>query len=61
MARGAYGIPGLPEGEYFVLATAADVGAEWQDPVALAAWSRTASRVRIGPTGVETVDLRIAK
>lgn len=58
---GTYTIGGLPAGDYFVIATNDSVGAEWQSPRRLDAWSRIATRVTIADAETHTLDLRIAK
>jgi hypothetical protein len=54
---GAYSIPGLPDGDYFVLAGNEDLLAEWLQPKMLEALSGRATRVVIGEAERKTQDL----
>ena len=56
---GTYEVASLPVGEYFVLATAAVVTAEWRDPARLQILSRTATRVRIDDGQNPSLDLKV--
>ena len=56
---GTYEVGGLPAGEYFVLATAAVVTAEWRDPARLQVLSRTATRVGIYDGQSQSLDLKV--
>jgi hypothetical protein len=58
---GTYTIGGLPPGDYFVIATSDNLGAEWQTPRRLDAWTRAATRVTIADADAHTQDLRIVK
>ncbi len=56
-SAGAYAIPGLPEGEYFVVATDEEVLADWQQVAVLESLTGTATRVVIAGVGRVTQDL----
>jgi hypothetical protein len=56
-ATGAYSIPGLPEGEYFVLAGNEEMLADWLQPTVLEALSARATRVTISESERKTQDL----
>jgi hypothetical protein len=57
---GAYSIPNLPAGEYFVIAATEPALADWQDAKVLDKLSRTATKVKISDGEKKTVDLRKA-
>jgi hypothetical protein len=57
---GAYVIPGLPAGEYFVAVGTDDLLVDWQAPGALEALSRQATRVQITDGQSQTLDLKNA-
>jgi carboxypeptidase family protein len=60
-ASGTYSIPGLPPGDYFIVAVAGGAAAEWQDPTRLEAWAARGNRVTLGDGEARTIDLRIRK
>jgi hypothetical protein len=55
---GAFRLTGLPAGEYFIIAIADAVAAEWQDPKFLVTAARQATRVKINEGQTTTLDLR---
>jgi len=55
---GAYAIPNLPAGEYFVIATSEEGVTNWQDAKVLERLSRTATRVKVNDGEQKTIDLR---
>jgi hypothetical protein len=57
---GAYTVPNLPAGEYFVIATPEAGLADWQDAGVLERLSRTATRVKISDGEKKIVDLKRA-
>lgn len=57
--EGAYGIDGLPAGEYFVLALPASGAGDWQTPQRLAQWAGTAMRITLATRESRTIDLTL--
>ena len=55
---GSYVIPGLPSGEYFVVAGTDEMLTDWQAPDALNALSRRATRVQIAEGQSQTLDVK---
>jgi protocatechuate 3,4-dioxygenase beta subunit len=59
IAAGRFGVPGLPAGEYFVVAVGGELPGEWQDPRRLEALAPRATRVRLGPGPPLPIDLTV--
>jgi hypothetical protein len=55
--QGTFVLPGLPAGDYFVVATGESTTANWQEPRMLDALSRTATRVTIRDGEPRTINL----
>ncbi len=55
---GQYAIPGLPEGQYLIVAGGDELFDTWLEPAALAALARRAVRIDIAEGGAQTQDLK---
>jgi hypothetical protein len=55
---GQYAIPGLPEGQYLIVAGGDELFDTWLEPAALAALARRAARIDIAEGGAQTQDLK---
>lgn len=58
---GAFMVPGMPPGDYDVVAVSDEIAANWQDPAFLRTLSRVATRVAVVEGQTASVDLRTAQ
>ncbi|HEX6464065.1 MAG TPA: carboxypeptidase-like regulatory domain-containing protein, partial [Vicinamibacterales bacterium] len=58
---GDYAVPGLPPGEYYVVAVAEDTLSDWQDPALLQALTRIAQQVQVIDGERKAVNLSAAE